>query len=183
MSRSINADLLTALTADSVEPYLAIDLDFDTAPVYIWTGYGDKTIGSNTYTGAGHLLSVGGLEEVSDLAAKSVTLSLSGMNDTILNMALTENYQRRSCTIRLGEMSRSETVILFEGFMNTMSISDDGEQSTIALSVESKLISLEKASNRRYTHDNHQSRQSGDTFFAYVADIQDKEIIWGREND
>lgn len=183
MSRSINTGLLSALTADSVEPYLAIDLDFDTEPLYIWTGYGDKLIGANTYLGAGQLLSVGGLQEVSDLAAKSVTLTLSGMDDTILNMALTENYQRRSCTIRLGEMSRPETVILFEGFMNTMSISDDGGQSVISLTVESKLISLEKASNRRYTHDNHQSRYSGDTFFAYVADIQDKEIIWGREND
>ena len=61
MSRSINASLLSALTADSVEPYLAIDLDFDTEALYVWTGYGDKLIGANTYLGTGQLLSVGGL--------------------------------------------------------------------------------------------------------------------------
>lgn len=181
MSRSINSSLLTALSQDNLEPYLAIDLNFDTDPVYLWTGYGDKDIGSNTYLGAGHLLGVTGLEEVVDLAAKSLTITLSGMNSTILNMALTENYQRRSCTVQLGEMSTSETLVLFEGFMNTMAISDNGQESTIALSVESKLIGLEKSSNRRYTHDNHQARHSGDTFFSYVADLADKEVVWGRE--
>jgi hypothetical protein len=182
MSRAINGSLLSALTAASVEPYLAIKLDFDTDPVYIWSGYGDKDIDGNTYLGAGHLLGVSGLDEVNDLSAKSVTLTLSGMNDTILQMALTENYQRRSCTIKLGEMGVADTVVLFEGYMNTMSISDDGTTSNISLVVESKLINLERASNRRYTNDNHQARHAGDTFFAYVADLQDKEIIWGREN-
>ena len=182
MSRAINSSLLSALTASDVEPYLAIKFNFDTSPVYIWSGYGDKDIDGNTYLGAGHLLGISGLDEVNDLSAKSVTISLSGMNATILQMALTENYQRRSCTIKLGEASVADTVILFEGYMNTMSISDDGENSVISLVVESKLINLERASNRRYTNDNHQARNAGDTFFAYVADLQDKEIVWGRES-
>ena len=65
--------------------------------------------------------------------------------------------------------------------MNTMSIEDSGETSVITVAVESKLIRLEKASNRRYTHENHISRHSGDTFFSFVADLQDKDVVWGRE--
>lgn len=182
MSRSIDSTLLTALTADNVEPYLAVDLFFDSGNLHLWTGYGDKDIGSYTYTGAGHLLGVSGLEEVSDLSAKSVTLTLTGMDATVLDYALTESYQRRQVVIRLGEMSSSSTITLFEGLMNTMSISDDGDTSTIQLVVENKLIKLERGSNRRYTHDNHVARNSGDTFFAYVADLADKEITWGRES-
>ena len=65
--------------------------------------------------------------------------------------------------------------------MNTMQIQDDGESSTITVTVDSKLTLLERASNRRYTDANHQTRNSGDTFFSYVQDMADKEIIWGRE--
>jgi hypothetical protein len=62
-----------------------------------------------------------------------------------------------------------------------MTIEDSGETSVISIAVESKLIRLEKASNRRYTEENHLSRHSSDTFFSYVADLQDKDVVWGRE--
>jgi hypothetical protein len=62
-----------------------------------------------------------------------------------------------------------------------MQIEDSGESSVITLSVESKLVRLEKSSGWRYTAKNHQARYPSDTFFNYVADLQDKEIIWGRE--
>ena len=65
--------------------------------------------------------------------------------------------------------------------MNTMTIEDSGETSVISIAVESKLIRLEKASNRRYTEENHLSRHTGDTFFSYVTDLQDKDVVWGRE--
>lgn len=181
MSRTINANLLTALIANDVEPFIAIDLSFDTQDLRLWSGLGDKQINNETYTGAGSILGVQGLEEASDLSAKSVTLTLSGLNDTILTRALAEHYQNRPARIYLGVEGQSATVVIFDGLMNTMSISDDGQESTISLVLESKLVRLEKASNRRYTNENHRARHSGDTFFSYVADIQDKEIVWGRE--
>jgi len=49
------------------------------------------------------------------------------------------------------------------------------------LTVESKLIRLEKASNWRYTEGSHKSRYPSDTFFSYLADLQDRDIVWGRE--
>ena len=67
--------------------------------------------------------------------------------------------------------------------MNTMSIEDGGETSTITLTVESKLVALERGSNRRYTHENHIARHPNDTFFSYVTALQDKEIVWGRHTD
>jgi len=65
--------------------------------------------------------------------------------------------------------------------MDVMTIEDGGETSTISLTVESKLVRLEKASNRRYTEANHQSRYSTDTFFSYVSGLQSRDIVWGRE--
>ncbi len=181
MSRTVPSALLTALSQPEVQPYYAVELDFDTAPLRLWTGYGDRTIGVDTYTGSGNLLSVSGLDEVNDLSAKNITLTLSGIPASLISIALTEPYQRREVKVYFGTADTSSPIEVFSGVMNTMSIEDAGETGTIVLDVESKLIRLERASNRRYTHENHIARHSGDTFFSFVADLQDKDVIWGRE--
>jgi hypothetical protein len=63
-----------------------------------------------------------------------------------------------------------------------MQIEDSGEASTISVTVDSKLVETEKASNLRYTSESQKSRYSGDTFFDYVSAIQDADIIWGRKS-
>jgi len=181
MTRTVPAALLTALSQPEVEPYYAIELDFDTAPIRLWTGYGDLTIGGNSYIGSGSLLTIDGLEEASDLSAKSITLTLSGISSSIISIALQEPYQRREAKVFFGTRDTAVPIEVFAGLMNTMSIEDIGETSTVRLVVESKLVRLEKASNRRYTHENHISRNSGDTFFSFVSQLQDRDVVWGRE--
>ena len=190
MTRTVPSALLTALAQPEVHPFYAVEMDFDTAPLRFWTGYGDRTIGADTYNGAGSLLAISGLDEVNDLSAKSVTISLSGVVPIVsggvqfdlVSLALQEPYQRRSCKIYFGTTDTTTPIEIFAGLMNTMTIQDGGESSTIELVIESKLVQLERSSNRRYTDANHQSRHNGDTFFSYVADLQDKSIIWGRES-
>ena len=57
MSRTVPAAILSALQGASVEPFYAVEAQFTGGTVRLWTGYGDRTIESNTYTGAGSLLS------------------------------------------------------------------------------------------------------------------------------
>tara|TARA_B110000285_G_C14876783_1_gene491871 strand:+ start:215 stop:778 length:564 start_codon:yes stop_codon:yes gene_type:complete len=186
MSRDISAGLLAALGTDHIQPFFAVELLFDTAPLRLWTGVGDKVINvqgaDQTFTGTGSLLEIGGLDEVNDLSAKSVSLSLTGLNESVLSIALQEPYQRRKCRLYFGEQSVADVVEIFAGKMNTMSINDEAESSTIVLDVESNLIELERSSNWRYTDENHQSRYSGDTFFSYVQTIQDQQVAWGRKS-
>lgn len=181
MSRTVPAGILTALSADVVEPFFAVEALFTGGPVRFWTGYGNRTIESNTYTGAGQLLSISGLDEVADLSAKSITVTLSGLDETILSLALAEPYQRRRLRVLFGVQSQTAVVEVFSGQMNTMTIEDSGETGTISVLVDSRLVELERASNRRYTSESQKSRYSGDTFFDYVARLQDRQIVWGRE--
>lgn len=194
MARNISA-LVTELANSEIEPFFAVEALFDDDDdtrydeasytgenaIRLWTGYGNKTIASNTYTGSGDLLGIDGLEETNDLSARAVTIALSGIDTTIVSLALTEPYQRRLCRIYFGSGSVAP-VEVFSGFMNTMTIEDNGETSSISLTIESKLVALERASNRRYTHENHLARNSSDTFFSVVADLQDKDIVWGRDS-
>lgn len=80
------------------------------------------------------------------------------------------------------DLSTSQPASLFELFTGTMDQinSTDGEQTaTISLSVESKLIDLQRARNRRYTDNNQQGRYSGDLAFEFVNRLQDEDIPYG----
>lgn len=181
MTRSTPASLLTALSQPEVLPFYAVEMLFDSAPVRFWTGYGDKTIGGDTYLGSGNLLSITGIDEVNDLSAKSITLQLSGVPASLVSLALQEPYQRRACKIYFGTTDTTTPIEVFSGLMDVMTIEDSGETSVISLTVESKLVRLEKASNWRYTNESQKARYPSDTFFSYVSNLQDRDIVWGRE--
>jgi hypothetical protein len=182
MSRTVPAALLTALAQDQVQPYYAVEMLLDSGAVRLWTGYSNRTIAGNTYTGAGALINIEGLGEVGDLAAKSITITMSGVQGGLVSLALQEPYQRRKCRVYFGEASVSDVVEVFSGQLNTMQIEDSAEQGTISILVDSKLVELERASNRRYTSESQKARYAGDTFFDYVSAIQDAEIVWGRSS-
>jgi len=183
MSRSVPAAILNALQGGTVEPFYAVEAQFTGGTVRLWTGYGDRQIEGNTYTGAGSLLGISGLDEVADLSAKSITVTLSGVDQTVLALALAEPYQRRKLRVLFGVVNSTTSVELFAGQMNTMTIEDSGDSSVVSILVDSKLVELERASNRRYTSESQKSRHSGDTFFDYVAKLQDRQLVWGRASD
>jgi hypothetical protein len=180
MSRTIPAAILTALGEATVEPFYAVEMDFDAGAVRLWTGNGNRTIDGQTYTGTGNLISIDGLDEAADLSAKSANLSLAGIPSSYVAIALDEPYQGRKCRILFGVKSVSDFVEVFSGLMDVMSIEDSGDTSTISLTVESRLVELERPRALRYTHESQQALNAGDTFFSFVADLQDKDILWGR---
>ena len=189
MTRTIPSSLLAKLDDAEIEPFYAVDLDFDSGNLRLWTGYGDKTVGGQTYTGSGNLMLIDGLEEASDLSAKGTTLTLSGIPSTIVTYALTEEYQGRLCTIYWGVSGVNDVVEAFSGYMDKMTIEDGGETSTIQLVVESRLIALGRPNERRYTDQSHASTivsesyaSATDTFFKWVQPLQDKSIPWGRDD-
>lgn len=187
MSRGISASLLTALTQREISPYYAVKMDFDSDTLAIWTGIGTKTLNINgtnvDFTGAQSLLSIGGVEEVADLSAKKVSLSLDGLDSNVLSIGLAEKYQRRPITIFFGEDSVSDYITTFRGKIDTIKFQDDGQVSSVELTAENDLIEVEKASRWRYTQESHKSRYSNDSFFSYVQAIQDVQIPWGRKAD
>lgn len=196
--RNVNTTLLNALydggnqvnDLKDIEPFYAVDMDFDSANLRIWTGVGNRTINGQTYQGTGSLLQIEGIEEVADLSAKGTTLTLSGLSSTVLSMALTEDYQGREATIYWGVLGVDNVVNVFSGYMDKMTIVDQGKSSSISLTVESKLIVLERANPRRYTHASHQATiategydNSSDTIFKWVTRLADKQVPWGRQLD
>lgn len=185
MSRTLTSGMQTAATADLVRPFFLLDLEFTSGSIYLWTGHGDLSWNSNTYLGAGDILTLSPFEEKTDLGATGANVVITGVKSSLVAKARDEDYQGRPIKIRLGAFDStasiiSDPVIVFSGFMDTMTIDEGAETSTISIACENRLISLERRRERRYTDSDHKIDYPSDKGFEFVATIQQKEIVWGR---
>jgi len=185
MSRTLSTAMQAVATAEIVRPIYLVDLEFASGSIYLWSGLGDLSFNSNTYIGAGDLLSISSVQESTELTATGAQITLGGIKQSLLTLARDEPYQGRPLTIRLGAFDENgdliaSPVIVFSGFMDVMTINDSGETSTITVSAENKLIVFQKTAVRRYTAEDQKIEHPTDKGFEFVAKIQEKEIVWGR---
>ena len=185
MSRTLSTEMQAVATAELVRPVYLVDMEFSSGSIFIWSGMGDLSYNSNTYLGAGDLLSIGAIQETAELTANGATVTLGGIKQSLLTLARDEPYQGRPLILRLGAFDENgdliaSPVILFSGFMDIMTIADSGDTSTITITVENKLIAFQRTAVRRYTAEDQKIEHPTDKGFEFVAKIQEKEIIWGR---
>jgi|TARA_B100001939_G_C16690484_1_gene508347 hypothetical protein len=183
----IDSAITNRLGADHQELFFAIKAEFDTDDIRVWTGKDDITISSETYTGAGGLLSISGVEDARDLKSSGLSVGISGMDATVLDYALTENYQNRFLTLFMGYLMGGSnevagTIVLFKGRMTTLTINDDPNGAIISIDAENRLIDLDRPSNLRYTKESQEFLFTGDIGLDRVNQLQDKEIVWGRSS-
>lgn len=80
-------------------------------------GVGTGTV-SKTYSGAGQLMAIDGLQEVNDLSAQSARITFSGIPSDIISLALQEPYQRRECKIYFG-IASTDWILQFGSWDDT----------------------------------------------------------------
>ena len=187
MARSITAALNTKLLAAVKRPIFLIEALFDTGALRLWSGLGTLTWNSNTWVGTGRLLQFSPVQETADIIATGLNYTLSGLDAAILALVDVEQYQGRIVKLYFGAMTAAGAIVadpyeLHRGKADTMNDEETGETTTVALSVESVLIDLEKPVLFRYTSEDQKLIDSTDTFCDFVVDLQQKNII-GKEGD
>jgi len=181
--RSLSNDMTTQVSASQLAPIILASLSFST-PVNIWSGYGTITYNSTGYLGIGTLGTISPIEETTDLAARGITMQLSGVPTAQIAIALTENYQGRECSILFAAMASDGTLVstpvtVFAGRMDVMTINDDGEQAIIGMTAENKLVDFRRPREVRYTDEEQKALFPSDKGLEFVNAIQEKEIYWG----
>ena len=185
MSRVLSNAMKEMAVAKVVRPIFLVHMVFDSSELNIWSGVGDLSFDSVTYTGLGDLLSISEIKETSDISATGINVSLSGVKTSLIAIAKDQDYQGRELTVRLGAFNESgsliaDPVIIFSGFMDTMTIAEAGAYSSITIAVENKLVAFERAKVRRYTAEDQKIEYPADKGFEFVTSIVQKEIFWGR---
>lgn len=183
MTRAIDGNAVAAVTASHV-PYLYfVQLDFS-QPLRVcsagynvdWNGY--------TWLGIGMLGGIEPIQEQASLEAIGVNLTLAGVPADLIAITLGEQYQGKPCQIWFAPLRDDlqlavQPMRIFAGRMDTMG-TEVGDTATITLSAESRMVSWDKARVRRFNNEDQQSRYPGDRGFEFVAQMVEKQLVWGR---
>ena len=185
MSRDFPTNVADALVAQHVATVTFVKLEFASATLYLHNSIGTYTWESQDWLGVGDLGDISAIEEGAEISPYKITLSLSGIDSTISNAALNEDYYMRPVTLYIGALDADDDLLadpteVWAGFMDLMTVSL-GEQGgdEIALIAESELAKFDRASNLKYTDANQQAVHSGDLFFGFLKDIEGAKIQWG----
>jgi len=180
MSRVVPAAILTAFQQGVVDFVLYVEAEFDSGDVFLWSGIGERTIGAKTYQGAGNLLGLSETVETSNVESRGQTVTLSGIDATLISLALTEQFQGRPFTSLIGLMDSDDQMVLFSGKMNTMQVEDTPTSSTIGLAIENDMEMLDRVVQRYYTSASQKSRFPDDRAFDFVTSLGNQNLPWGK---
>lgn len=188
MSRNLSASVIAALESNVVRLITFAELDFSSGKVYVHDGLGTYTWGGNDWIGVGSFGGISAVEEGSEVSPYSLTLSLSGLDSSIVSIALDETednkYFMRDVVIYLGLLDDGDTLIdtpsqIWSGYMDVMSMSLGNENGdSIELQAESELSRFDTSRNLRYTQSMLEGRNSSDLFFEFLKDIEGVKILW-----
>lgn len=194
MPRSINALALAQAIADNASRTHLVELQFSagtvrwtTAPVNLsWNGF--------TWTAIGGALAIGEITETVDAAGGGVTLTLGGVDPTIIATILTNNPRGRLAEVRLAFVNPTTTAIVadpilqFRGFMNAeFSIEEErpmkhSEIGSVKVSTRlvPRMIQINRTRPLACDELTHQRIVGFDTFFRPVGSLTGRTVLWGR---
>lgn len=185
MSRGLTSPMVSQVTAAQLRPVIFVKAEFDSGDLRLWTGVGDITFNSETYTGAGNFLGISEIREVTGVEAQGATFSLTGVNSSILSVFLSEEIQGRPISCWFGTLDDTLTIVtdpilMFRGRMDVPQINENGTSATIGVQAESRLIDLNRPRVRRYTPEDQKQQYAGDLGCDFVASLQELEVTWGK---
>lgn len=173
-----------AVALPHVRYALFADLNFVSGHVRLTSYDQNFAFGGNTYTALGKLCNFGDYPETADLTASALTFTLDGVDSSLLSTVLTEKYHNRDASLYIGWLDANNALVdtpylMWEGFMDSMSIHSDAGVSSISLTCETRLLLMGKMAGWMYTDVHQKQFKPGDNFFNLVASLANKVINWG----
>jgi len=190
MARNITTAFNNAIKSDVVRPILAVELEISDGTLRFWSGYGNLTMtaggSSKVFLGSGDLLNISPIEETTSLKMSGITVSMGGIKSSLISSILSAQYTNRLGTLYMGLFDTSKNVIadvytLFQGKMDVANIQEGPETSVVQMNIESRLVQFDLPLNRMYTLEDQQIDFPNDVGFEFIPDLQDKEVVWGKQ--
>jgi len=179
--RDIPASVITALESGVFRMAFLVRLEFDT-PIRFSSLYETRTFDGVTYTGGGNLGSISSFSENTDLDPQEYSVSLSGINQSVLQTIGSSNYLNRDArcyVVMLDEDGNAlgDPMTYFVGFTDEVSFTY-GQKASIKVTVRDRLADWNRVKIERNVNADQQAKYPGDKGFEFVAQVADKKIIW-----
>ena len=187
MARGLSSAVKTELATGVIDPVLLIEIGFNT-PKYLTNAPFDIVSSvsgsSRTYQTNGHLRNITGVNETNKPTKNTLSLILSGVDQTYISLALSENIINSEVYIYRGFLNTSNALIadpflLFFGTIDEYKITDTTETANLVLQITSHWGNFSKTSGRVTTDNAQQRFFSGDKGMEFAA-LTVRDIKWGR---
>ena len=187
MARGLTSAVKTELATGIIEPVILLEFGFAT-PIYLTNASFDITSSvsgnSRTYSSNGHLRNISAVSETNKPTKNSLIISLSGVDQTYISIALSENIINDDVHIYRGFLDGNLALIadpflLFYGTINDYKITDSTTTAKVVYTVTSHWGNFSKTSGRTTTDNSQQRFFSGDKGMEFSA-LTVRDIKWGR---
>jgi len=187
MTRSLTTSVKNELATNDIRPVHLITIGFGT-PVNITDcsfSLTSSVSGSSvTYSSSDFILGISNFTEETDVTKTSLTLTLSGADQTFISTCLNENIVNDSVQIFRGFLNDSNALIsdpflLYDGQIDTFSIQESKTDSTVNISIVSHWADFEKTSGRKTNNTSQQRFFSTDLGMNYSSETV-LDVKWGR---
>ena len=189
MPRNLPSAIKTELAKDGIAFADLVELHFPTVqlltnaqiPVFTTT---PTSGGAQTYTSNGNLLSFDLIQETGEAKVNQLNISLSGCSQTFTDLFLNNAYvDKRVVIYRVFFDDQlqiiSTPVMMFDGEIQSFSINETGETSTVFVSSASVFYEFEKVNGRRTNETSQQGFFPNDRGMHYSSLTLD-DILWGK---
>jgi len=181
--RDLTANQLAATGASVIRPVLLCRLDFESAPVLVHSGVGTISHDGEDYLGLGSYGGVSAVTEGNESRPYDIDLSLSGIPTEFLAETMGEQYQGRGAILFVGLLDSDLQVIddikkIWSGYMDYPDIVL-GATATIVVRCRGRANDWSKPRLTRYTKEWLRALYPDDSGLDYVAQMEDKTILWG----
>ena len=187
MTRNLTSAVKTELATNDIRPVHLITIGFST-PVNITDCSFPLTSSisgsSVTYSASDFILAVTNHTEETDISKSSISIALSGADQTFISTVLNENVVNDSVDIFRGFLNDSNALIsdpflLYRGKIDSFDIAETDTDSQINLSIVSNWADFEKKNGRKTNNTSQKRFFSADVGMDFSSQtVQD--IKWGR---
>ncbi len=193
--RALSPEFLALIAAGKMRPAVFLLADFPSGVRRLWTGQGnyvedDSSLSESEviWEGIGGVVTIDQVQESVDVGVPGLKVTLDGLDSSIVNSLLTEDYQGRRAEMRLGFWDSSIERVVFadepvwRGTLDTddSEIAQKGTRLTVMC--EHRMADILRKREYRYTNQDQQLiyPEANDTGLAHMEEIQDLSLPWGR---
>lgn len=180
---SLDVNQIAALQERHVVIAPLIDLMFSSGTLRFAIANHNIVIGSNTYIGIGPIATVGIRTESTD-SLEGIELTASGLDASIVGIALTEPYQGRVMKLSKCFLDADTSAVIgtpttaFIGRMIQMVLSEDNQSATVQIIAEHFDADLERPTPVRINNAEQQRLYPGDKGAEWVESLIDRNVVW-----
>lgn len=187
MGRDADAAQIALSKEDIYRPFVLVELQLDSGSVFVCSLDRNIDFSGNTYLGVGDFGKIGPTKETAQSESSGISMELTGIPDTYINITKDEEYHGRTVIVRQGFLDANfelsgigDPPVLFQGIIDQMFIAL-GNTATVRLTAEDDWIRWEEPIKSLYTNEEQQHLFPGDLGLEFVNQVVDKELIWGRQ--